>query len=159
MRLTGLVAAVLMLTACGGGDGEPPSTQADVTATTSAAAVTSAARATPSPAADSYAKAVELCTEGLAGPDGQISDAMHAAHDGTRSVSEVADAFREAQDDVEGLAAQAEAGNYPRLAQALQVYADTLGRARVSGAAALDDITATREAINLACYTPDAPAT
>lgn len=148
-----LVAAALLLAACGEDDGAFQAEEA----TPSRSASPSASASAATPTGDVFALAVEICTEGVAVPDSLVSDASHAARNGTRSVSEIADTFREAQDAVEDLAAEAEAGDYPRLTQALQTYADTLGRARVSGTAGLTEILDAREAIDLACYTPTAP--
>jgi hypothetical protein len=154
--LVALLAGAVLLTGCGEGaadDGaaQPPSSSA---ATPSSSAPTSA-----SPTSDAGSTlAVRICTEGLAEPDALVLDAMEAARAGTRSVSEIADAFREAQDLTEGLAEEAAEADLPRLSQALQDYANVLGQARVSGDAGLTEMIDTREAINVACYMPDAEA-
>lgn len=102
--------------------------------------------------------AVAICTQELADPDSQIYDAATAARAGTRSVTEIAAAFQEAQNSIEALATKAEVGALPHLAQVLQQYADTLGRARVAGDVGLEQINDAREAVNIACYTPAAPS-
>jgi hypothetical protein len=156
MRTRGaaLLTGVLLLSGCGGtADGDD--SQSEATAPSSTAATTTAARSTTTapatPTNASFDLALELCTDGLTQPDTLVYDAAQAARAGTRSVAEIADAFRQAQDAVEVLADRATDGALPKLGAAFQSYADTLGRARVSGADGLTEIMDTREAIDAAC--------
>lgn len=154
MRIRGVVllAVPLLLAACAAGDKQAASTSESPPSSSSSA---------PDPSTSAAAQsglelAVEICTSGLSGADTLVSDAAHAARDGTRSVSEIADSFRSAQNSIEALATKAEDSNFPHLAGVLQEYADTLGRARVAGDVGLGQITDAREAVNIACYSPDA---
>jgi len=155
-----LAAALLLMAACGGGGDEVE--EGSAARTSSAATTTSAAAGSATstaPAGDQTFKlAAAICTDGISEPDQLVTDAAHGAQNGTRSVTEVAEAFRNAQDAVEALSDQASA-DYPRLSQSLQTYADTLGRARVSGDVGLSEITAAREDLNTACLIPASPAT
>jgi hypothetical protein len=140
--------AAVVLTGCGQAEDEPAAAS---TSPSSSAAATSTASSSPG---SEFELSVSICTEGIAEPDATVLAAANAAHDGTRSVEEVAASFREAQDAVDDLAAQAVDAGYERLGPALQTYADTLGRARVVGDVGLDEITDARQAIDVACYLP-----
>lgn len=107
----------------------------------------------PSAAAPDGELAIEICTERLAVPDADLLAAVTAARAGTRTDAEVAESFRRVQDTIESLSREA-TPDYPRLAASLQSYADVLGRARVSGAEGVGDITEAREAVDVACYQP-----
>lgn len=154
--MTSITAVAALLAGCG--DGEATDADAAPSTPSASTSVASTSAATPS-TDDGTAVAVELCTTGMTGPDALVSGAAHDAHDGTRSVSEIADAFREAQDATEVLVGRAQSAQLGRLAQALQTYADTLGRARVVGDIGLTEILDARQAVDVACYTPSAPAT
>ena len=101
-------------------------------------------------------QAIAICTEGMTEPDTLVFDAIQAARAGTRSVTEIAEAFRQPQDALEGLATDAQEADLPTLSQSLQAYADVLGRARVSGDAGLPEMTDAREAVGTACLTQSA---
>ena len=151
-RTAGLALLSLLLAACGS---EEERSAGPSSASTTASTVSATARAStsssPNPADARLDQAIAICTDGLEEPDTVLYDAVHAARAGSRSVSEIAAAFRQAQDSVEGLAAEAEAADHPGLSQSLQEYADVLGRARVSGDAGLTEIVDAREAIDAAC--------
>lgn len=147
-RGSALIAAALLLTGCGGASDAQSQDEQPATA--------SPTRNPPAPSStaadDAWLDlAVKICTDGLREPDTLVYDAAEAARAGTRSVAEIADAFRQAQDAAEGLAGDAERGELAVLSQSLQNYADVLGRARVRGDAGLTEILDAREAINTAC--------
>lgn len=151
VRGLGVAVAVAMclLTGCGEAADDSGAEQSPATSRSR-----SAAAPTTSAAPTGMELAVQICTEKIDEPDTLVSDAVHGAHDGTRSVDEVAQAFRTAQDGVEALRRQAEAGGLPNLARALKDYEAALGRARVVGDVGLPEITDARAAINIACYSP-----
>lgn len=162
-----LVLAAVVLTGCAA---PAPESQTATSSSSEPASPSSSSSTSPSPSSTSSTTATEptapdpddamfdlavtICTEGLAEPDTLIYDATVAAREGTRSEAEILGAFTDAQDGVEALADEAEAGGATNLAASLQAYADTLGRARVSGDVGLDGITDAREAVDAACYSP-----
>jgi hypothetical protein len=149
-KIAALALVCLLLAGCGSEDqlsarqSSPPSTRPPSSVSTSMS---------PSPSNVRLEQAIAICTDGIAEPDTLVGDAIDAARAGTRSVSEIATAFREAQDAVEELATEAETADFPDVAQSLQAYADVLGRARVGGDAGLTEMADAREAINAACLT------
>lgn len=156
-RLPYLCLLVLLLTGCSDAGQEETSAAASATQVPT---VTSTTTEEPATGVDyDLDLAVDICTAGLSGPDAAFLDAVDAARAGTRSVSEINDMFREIQDDIEDQATRAEEGELPRLAQALQTYADTIGQARVSGTAGLDELISSRETIDAACFLPAGPTT
>jgi hypothetical protein len=152
-KAAGLALACLLLTTCGAPDAEIEAGPSASTTSSASTTTSASASPTPSPVDARLGQAIAICTDGMVKPDTLIGDAIDAARAGTRSVSEIADAFRLGQDAAEELAAEAGSADFPDLAEALQAYADVLGRARVSGDAGLPDMTDAREAINTACLT------
>jgi len=152
VKTASLALACLLLAGCGGSEPEASSATSATTATSTSTAPT------PTPTAENarLEHAIAICTDRLTEPDTLVFDAIKAARAGTRSVSEIAEAFRQAQDALEGLATEAQGADLPRLSQSLQAYADVLGRARVSGDAGLPEMTDAREAVNTACLTQSA---
>jgi len=147
VKLAGLALACLMFAGCTASESEASS----ATSATTESSTSTAPTPTPTSTSANLDQAIAICTDGIAGPDALVSDAAHGAREGTRSTSEVAAAFRQAQDAVEGLSLGAGSAGFPQLSQSLQNYADVLGRARVVGDVGLTEITVARQEINTRC--------
>lgn len=154
--IAGLLAVCTSVGACGDIEQQPAGAPSASPSPASAEVVLPSHAAAPSP--DPYADlltGVRLCTDELDPLDDKIWAAITAARAGTRTVAEIASSFREVQDAVERLVPQVPA-DFRRLAEALQSYADALGRARVSGAGGIAALSSAREQLDAACLAPAA---
>lgn len=154
VRTWSAMLALLILTSSAGCGDASPKRAAPVTPASPPASATPTPVTTPSldsTTADALA-AMRLCAE-FPGPDAQVLAAIKAARGGTRTPSEIADSFRQAQTDVEALAARVPA-RFPLLSAELQSYANTLGRARVKGDVGVPEITAAAASRNAVCDSP-----